>query len=177
MVFKLFRNLSPLPCNTAAVRWIRRAALAIRASPVTEGEDLSPQPGHGAEKSHTAALHPSVANAEEVWGGEIWPPSVPARGPRYFCFARSELDVPWWWTGTTGVAGIFAYVNCNVKVFVPAALTSSGGNSNDRIRIYLCCAGDVTCSYFQPCCHGNHQASAPVSSSIYNLLILFHLSD
>lgn len=173
MVSELFRNLSPLTCNTAAVRWIRGAAWATGASPATGGEDLSPQPGHGAEKSHAAALHPNVANAERC-GVEA---SVPARGPRHFCCARSELHVPWWWTGTPGVAGIFAYVNCNVKVFVPAALTSSGGNSDDRIRIYLCRAGDVTGSYFQPCCHGNHQASAPVSSSIYNLLILFHLSD
>lgn len=74
-----------------------------------------------------------------------------------------------------GVAEIFAFVNCNVKVFAPTSLTS-GGNGG-RMRLYLCSAGDVTGSYFQPGCHGNHQASAPVSGSIYNLLILFHLSD
>lgn len=40
---------------------------------------------------------------------------------------------------------------------------------NGWIRLYLYRA-DVTPSYFQPGCHGNHKASAPVRSSIYNLL-------
>lgn len=40
---------------------------------------------------------------------------------------------------------------------------------NGWIRLYLYRA-DVTPSYFQPSCHGNHKASAPVRSSIYNLL-------
>lgn len=59
-------------------------------------------------------------------------------------------------------------------MFGPSAFAYLG--ENGWIRLYLCRA-DVTGCYFQPGCHGNNQASAPVSSSIYNLLILFHLSD
>lgn len=103
-----------------------------------EGNTWAPQPGHGAEKSHTAALHPSVVNAERCGVGGSGLPQYLQEGPDTSAVPAVNSSVPWWWTSTTGVAGIFAYVNCNVKVFVPATLASSGGNSNERIRIYLC---------------------------------------
>lgn len=92
MVSGLFRNLSRLTCNAAAVRWIRGAAWATGASPAT-GEDLSPSTWTRGWKVSRCGSAPQGGQCREVWARGMWSPSGPARGPRYFCCARSELDV------------------------------------------------------------------------------------
>jgi hypothetical protein len=88
------------------------------------------------------------------------PTHLPARGP-------GHGHRPCW--DTPGPA-LFTRPNLHMLIsrtsllpLEPACL------GNGWIWLYLYRA-DVTPSYFQPGCHGNHKASAPVRSSIYNLL-------
>lgn len=142
---ELFRNLSPLMCNTAAVRWIRGATRATGVSPGTRGEDLSPTQMRGCWhglKGLTLQLHTPTRTTwrGQVWGGGIRPPLLPTRGPGHFCCAWGELGVPRQWTGTLGWLGyLHTLIAMSRCLHLPCSLlqgeTATGSNSTCAVLV------------------------------------------
>lgn len=145
-----------------------------RATWVTWGtprRDLSPQVGLEAQGS---AWGPLGSHLPQHHAQGPMDPSTDAEQTR--CTSAPGPRYPWslgYWYMLIAVSG-YQHTLITGAMFGPSAFVYLG--ENGWICLYLCRA-DVTGCYFQPGCHGNNQASAPVSSSIYNLLILFHLSD
>lgn len=89
MVSKPSCLVSPLTCNTAAVRWIRGATRATGASLGTSREDLSPANWTRDWKAspHSSAPPCRQHKRGQVWGGGIRAPLAPGE--------RAGMPVLW----------------------------------------------------------------------------------
>lgn len=172
MVSKMNRaGTCPLSCAARAVTWTKEP--------------------RGQAGRHGACQEEPWAPLGQAWGcgaglstGHMGQPSssAPAPGPTALspaCHAPGALRRPRY-PRLLGHLHMLIAMSGYLPVLITGAMFGPSAfaylGENGWIWLYLCRA-DVTGCYFQPGCHGNNQASAPVSSSIYNLLILFHLSD
>lgn len=90
----------------------------------------------------------------------------PAYLPKALALATAPAGTP---QALSADQALFAYANSHTSLAPLGASLFGERLDLGWIWLYLYCA-DVTPSYFQPGCHGNHKASALVRSSIYNLL-------